>query len=98
MGGIGWVPLGEYRAEWNRWAAEQEVVPVPLSVDTHIMKLQMLGQAAVLTHSIDSRERTDTGEEAVHEIETIVFGRQPDGRWLIVHQHLSPRAAEPTNQ
>jgi ketosteroid isomerase-like protein len=83
--------LDAYRAEWNRWAAEQDVLPVPLSVETRIMKLQMLGQAAVLTHSIDSRERTDTSEETVHEVETIVFGKQPDGRWLIVHQHLSPR-------
>jgi ketosteroid isomerase-like protein len=83
--------LDEYRSAWERWAAEQDVLPVPLSVDTRIMKLQMLDQAAVLTHSIDSRERTDAGEETVHEVETIVFGRQPDGRWLIVHQHLSPQ-------
>jgi ketosteroid isomerase-like protein len=39
--------------------------------------------------AIESRERTGVGEEAVHEIETIVFRKQPDGRWLIVHQHLS---------
>jgi ketosteroid isomerase-like protein len=83
--------LEEYRDEWNRWAAEQDALPVPLSVDTRIMKLQMLGQAAVLTHYIDSRERTDAGVEMVHGVETIVFGKQPDGRWLIVHQHLSPR-------
>jgi ketosteroid isomerase-like protein len=90
-GGRWFGSLDEYRAEWNRWAAEQDALPVPLSVDTRIMKLQMLGQAAALTHSIDSRERTDAGEETVHEVETIVFGRQPDGRWLIVHQHLSPQ-------
>jgi ketosteroid isomerase-like protein len=83
--------MDEYRAAWNRWAAEQEAVPVPLSVETRIMNLQILGQAAVLTHSIESRERTDSGEETVHEIETIVFGKQHDGRWLIVHQHLSPQ-------
>jgi ketosteroid isomerase-like protein len=55
------------------------------------MKVQMLGETAVLTHSIESRERTDAGEETVHEVETIVFDRQSDGRWLIVHQHLSPK-------
>lgn len=90
-GGAWFGSLSEYRAAWNRWAEQQDVLPVPLSVDTRIMKLQMLGQAAVLTHSIDSRERTDAGEETAHEVETIVFGWQPDGRWLIVHQHLSPR-------
>lgn len=90
-GGAWFGSLSEYRAAWNRWAEQQDVLPVPMSVDTRILKLQMLGQAAVLTHAIDSRERTDAGEETTHEVETIVFGRQPDGRWLIVHQHLSPR-------
>ena len=90
-GGRWFRSLDEYRAEWNRWAAEQDALPVPRSVDTRIMDLQIFGQAAVLTHSIVSRERTDAGEEAVHEVETIVFGKQRDGRWLIVHQHLSPR-------
>lgn len=83
--------LDEYRAAWNRWAAAHDTLPVPLSVETRVMKVQMLDHAAVLTHSIESRERTDAGEEAVHEVETVVFGKQPDGRWLIVHQHLSPQ-------
>jgi ketosteroid isomerase-like protein len=83
--------LEEYRAAWNEWAASMDTLPVPLSVATRVMKLQMLGDAAVLTHSIESRERTDTGEQTVHEVETIVFSKQPDGRWLIVHQHLSPQ-------
>jgi ketosteroid isomerase-like protein len=90
--------LDEYRAAWNRWAAEQDTLPVPLSVDTRVMKLQMLDHAAVLTHTIESRERTDAGEETVHEVETIVFGKQPDGRWLIVHQHLHPDRIEPARQ
>jgi ketosteroid isomerase-like protein len=55
------------------------------------MSLRMLGDTAVLIHSIESRERIDAEEETEREIETIVFGRQPDGRWLIVHQHLSPQ-------
>ena len=53
-------------------------------------QLQMLGDAAVLVHSIQTRERTDAGEETIQERETIVFAKQPDGRWLVVHQHLSP--------
>jgi ketosteroid isomerase-like protein len=90
-GGRWFESLDEYRSAWNEWAAQHDVVSVPLSDDTRIMKLQMLGQAAVLTHSMEGRERTDAGEETVHEVETIVFGKQPDGRWLIVHQHLSPQ-------
>lgn len=79
-GGRWFGSLDEYRAEWNRWASEQGAVPVPPSVETRIMELQMLGQAAVLTHSIHSRERPDADDGSVHEVETIVFGRQPDGR------------------
>lgn len=90
-GGRWFASLDEYRAEWNRWVEEHDALPVPVSVDTRILGLQMLGEAAVLTHSIDSRERTDAGEETVREVETIVFGKRPDGRWLIVHQHLAPR-------
>jgi uncharacterized protein (TIGR02246 family) len=81
--------LDEYRAAWDRWAAEHDGSAV-LSVDTRIMNLQMLGDAAVLVHSIQTRERTDAGEETIHERETIVFAKQPDDRWLVVHQHLSP--------
>ena len=80
--------MSEYRAAWDRWAAEQDALPVPLSVDTRIMKLQMLGQAAVLTHSIDSREGTDAGEEAAHEVETIVFGK-------IARRSLADRPSAP---
>jgi hypothetical protein len=64
------VPWTSTVTSWNRWVSEQDALPVPLSVDTRIMKLQMLGQAADLTHYIDSRERTDAGEETVHEVET----------------------------
>jgi uncharacterized protein (TIGR02246 family) len=81
--------LEEYRAEWGRWAREDGFAV--LSVDTDVMAVQMLGDAAVLTHSIETRQRTDTGEETVHDRETIVFARQADGRWLVVHEHLSPR-------
>jgi ketosteroid isomerase-like protein len=90
-GGRWFGSLDEYRTAWNRWASQHDTLPVPLSVDTRVMKIQMLGDVAVLTHSIESREQTGTGEETAHEVETIVFGKQPDGRWLIVHQHISPQ-------
>ena len=83
--------LDEYRSAWERWAAGQQDGSAVLSVDTRVMKLHMLGDAAVLVHSIHTRERTNAGEETVHERETIVFARQSDGKWLIVHQHLSPQ-------
>jgi len=91
-GGRWFGSLNEYRDAWNRWAATHETLPVPASVETRVLKVQMLGDVAVLTHSIESRERSDDGEETEHEVESIVFAKQPDGRWLVVHQHISPRA------
>ena len=90
-GGRWFGSLAEYSAAWDAWVERVGHLPVPVSVETKVMSLQMLGDTAVLIHSIESRERTDAGEETEREIETIVFDRQPDGRWLIVHQHLSPQ-------
>lgn len=88
-GGRWFGSLADYRAAWEAWVERIGHLPVPDSVETRVMSLQMLGDAAVLVHSIESRERTDAGEETEREVETIVFAREPDGRWLIVHQHLS---------
>ena len=93
-GGRWFGSLDEYRSGWDRWLAEQGGFVPPLSVDTRILKLRLFGDAAVLIHSIDSRQRTNSGEERELEIETIVFGRQPDGRWLVVHQQISPMHGE----
>jgi ketosteroid isomerase-like protein len=96
-GGRWFASLDEYRSAWDRWSADQGGFVPPLSVDTRILKLRLFGNAAVLIHSIDSRQRTDAGEERELEIETIVFGRQPDGRWLVVHQQISPMHGEPAD-
>lgn len=83
--------LDEYRSAWKRWAAGEQDGSAVLSVDTRVMKLHMLGDVAVLVHSIHMRQRTNAGEGTVHERETIVFAKRPDGQWLAVHQHLSPQ-------
>ena len=83
--------LDEYRSAWERWAAGEQDGSAVLSVDTRVVKLHMLGDVAVLVHSIHMRQRTNAGEETVHERETIVFAKQSDGQWLVVHQHLSPQ-------
>jgi ketosteroid isomerase-like protein len=88
-GGRWFGSLAEYRAGWDAWVEKMGHLPVPASVETQVLSLQVLGDTALLVHSIQSREQTDAGEETEREIETIVFARQPDGRWLIVHQHLA---------
>jgi ketosteroid isomerase-like protein len=94
-GGQWFGSLAEYRGAWDAWTEKMGHLPVPASVETRVMSLQMLGDTAVLVHSIESQERTDAREETEREIETIVFGRQPGGRWLILHQHLSPQLDRP---
>jgi ketosteroid isomerase-like protein len=83
--------LEEYRAEWDGWVQKEGFAV--LDVKTDVKKVQMLGDAAVLTHSVKTRQRTNAGEETVHERETIVLARQHDGGWLVVHEHLSPDVA-----
>ena len=58
-GGRWFGSLAEYRSAWDAWKEKIGHLPVPASVETQVMSLQMLGDAAVLVHSIESRERTD---------------------------------------
>jgi uncharacterized protein (TIGR02246 family) len=81
--------LEQYRTAWDRWVNEDDFAI--LAVKTDVTSVQRFGDAVVLTHSIQTRQSTTAGVEALDERETIVFARQPDGRWLVVHQHLSPR-------
>jgi uncharacterized protein (TIGR02246 family) len=76
----------EYEAVWKSWEADGFHVLGCVTTDTQV---QVLGtDAAVLTHHVRTRL---TGEETEQrERETIVFRREPDGRWLGVHEHLSP--------
>jgi len=81
--------LEEYRTEWGRWVTQDGFAV--RSAESGLMKIQMLGDAAVLTHAVTTRLHSNAGDETVHERETIVFAKQPDGRWLVVHEHLSPQ-------
>jgi ketosteroid isomerase-like protein len=61
-----------------------------LGCETTDTVVQVLGDTAVLTHRVRTTVATHEGEDVLHERETIVFARQDDGRWLGVHEHLSP--------
>ena len=77
-----------YREEWERWERDDgfHVLDCTSSDQT----VQVVGDAAVFTHSLITRIGLDAGEETVRERETIVFARDQDGSWLAVHEHLSP--------
>ena len=89
--------VDEYRALWNRWVADDGFRIVSCSTsDTNV---QRFGDTAILTHSVETTIATNEGTDTVHERETIVFARGADGRWLGVHEHLSPQPeAPPTDQ
>jgi uncharacterized protein (TIGR02246 family) len=77
----------EYRQLWDRWAREDGFrVLECATTDTHV---QVLGDVAVLTHSVRTTVSTSAGQEVLRERETIVFSREADGRWLGAHEHLS---------
>jgi len=77
-----------YRREWARWAAEDGFRVLDCTTTDSVV--QVLGETAVVTHRVRTTVATDEGESVLHERETIVFARQDDGRWLAVHEHLSP--------
>jgi alkanesulfonate monooxygenase SsuD/methylene tetrahydromethanopterin reductase-like flavin-dependent oxidoreductase (luciferase family)/ketosteroid isomerase-like protein len=79
----------EYRALWGRWERE-EAFRVLGCVSTN-RRLDLVGDAAVFTHDVETRVSTQAGQEMLLERETIIFTRAPDGRWRAVHEHLSPR-------
>lgn len=82
--------LHAYRRAWERWERESGLRVV--SCTSREQRVQVLGRVAVFTHRVRTRVATSTGEEELRERETIVF-RRDDGRWLAVHEHLSPDPA-----
>ena len=77
-----------YRTEWERWASVDgfEVFDCR-TFDTHV---EVWSDVAIVTHAVATRSRTHAGAAETHERETIVLQRQADGRWLAIHEHLSP--------
>ncbi len=50
----------------------------------------LLGDVAVFTHRVHTVVRLGEAEEFLDERETIAFRQDGSGRWLAVHEHLSP--------
>ncbi|WP_436534172.1 YybH family protein [Actinoplanes sp. HUAS TT8] len=82
--------LSDYEQIWYGWEREGFHVESCSSSDQHV---QLFGDVAVFTHRVRTVIRTGEGPESLDERETIVFRREPDGRWLAVHEHLSPSPA-----
>lgn len=77
----------EYRRRWEEW--EEEDGFRVLGADASDVRVSVFGDTAIVTHTIETETETHEGAETVSERESIVFARE-DGRWLAVHEHLSP--------
>ena len=77
----------EYRREWAQWVAEDGFAVLDCLSEDRL--IQVFGDAAVLTHRVRTTVSTNEGESVLRERETIVFAKR-DGRWVAVHEHLSP--------
>lgn len=78
-----------YEALWRQW--EDEDGFRVLSCTSTNAAVQVLGDVAVFRHDVHTVARLGGAEDPVDERETIVFARR-DGRWVAVHEHLSPQA------
>lgn len=76
-----------YEAEWALWESRDGFrVKSCRSTDRNV---QVVGETAIFTHAVET-DLTIAGENLMNrERETIVFARQPDDRWLAIHEHLS---------
>lgn len=77
-----------YQALWAEW--ESAMGFRVLSCQSQHATVQMLGEVSIFCHQVHTVVGTHDGEMALDERETIVFQRNADGRWLAVHEHLSP--------
>jgi ketosteroid isomerase-like protein len=80
-----------YEKTWASWLTGGWRVESCSSSDRLV---QIYGDTAVFTHTVDTVTSVDTQRTATRERETIVFVRTGD-RLIAVHEHLSP---VPTDQ
>jgi uncharacterized protein (TIGR02246 family) len=80
--------VAAYRQLWDQWVRE-DGFRVTGCASTGV-RIQLLGDVAIMVHDVGTDVVTHAGAETLRERETIVFAHQGDGRWLAVHEHLSP--------
>jgi ketosteroid isomerase-like protein len=81
-------PRAAYEAVWRRWESQDGFRVI--ACRSFDQRVRIIGDVGIYTHQLDTHLSFSTGEQKIHERETIIFHRQPDGSWLAVHEHLSP--------
>lgn len=77
----------EYEAEWQSWKHAGFRVRSCSSSDQQV---QLYGDIAIFTHSVQTEVTTPEGDSTLLERESIVF-QWRDGSWIAIHEHLSPQ-------
>ena len=75
-----------YRTEWELW--EKRDGFRILGCRSSDQAVQVAGDAAVFTHTVETRLSVDGETLSNHERETIVFRREGEN-WIAFHEHLS---------
>ena len=78
----------DYEKLWARW--EIDLGFKVLGCASSEQSVQMLGNTAIFQHRVVTTIGTKEGVSQADERETIVFMRTAGGKWLAVHEHLSP--------
>ena len=81
----------DYEALWETWEREDGFQVLSCeSSDPFVQVVGAAGDVGIFTHQVSTVVRTSEGSNSLLERETIVFRTGSDGRWLAVHEHLSP--------
>ncbi|PWW00268.1 ketosteroid isomerase-like protein [Hoeflea marina] len=80
----------EYEAVWSLWESRDGFRV--LGCRSSERKVQLAGDVAIFTHAVETDVSIAGSTTTSSERETIVFAREPGGRWLAVHEHLSAMA------
>jgi ketosteroid isomerase-like protein len=79
--------LEEYRLLWRGWQDSGWRV---VECESTAQSIQLAGTGAVFSHDVRTMVDADGTRDVLHERESIIFSRFPDGRVLAIHEHLSP--------
>ena len=79
-----------YEELWKTWELENGFKVIGCQSSSQNVKI-LDSNNAVFTHNVTTQVSTNDGIDSILERETIIFSLI-DGRWLAVHEHLSPQS------
>jgi ketosteroid isomerase-like protein len=79
--------LEEYRNLWQSWLDSGWRV---VECQSSGQAVQLAGTGAVFSHDVRTVVEVAGARDVLHERESIIFSRTPDGGILAIHEHLSP--------